>query len=70
MNVVAGARQLDALTAELMRQWQRTRETWSDEQARLFEEHVLASLVTAVRACSRASDPLQRTLQQIRRDCE
>ncbi len=60
---------LMTLTRELLSAWGETRQDWRDDKALEFEKRFLDELNSAVNAAATNIDALERTLKQIRDDC-
>ncbi len=65
-----GGSRLEALTRELRLQWQQTREYWSDQKSREFEQKYLQELFTSVDRTVTVIEQLDKILSKIKRDCE
>ena len=70
MSINASKARLVALTKELMRKWDRTREDWRDAKAGEFERNYLTELRASVDNAITVIDQLEQMTQKIRKDCE
>ncbi len=65
----SGAR-LSALTRELARRWQETREHWTDARSAEFERRYLRELFATAERSLGSLEELERLVARIRKDCE
>lgn len=70
MGVYEGGGQLAKALRQLLVQWEDTRMSWDDAQAREFEEKYLIPLQNDLRNASSAMAHMAGLLDKIRRDCE
>lgn len=70
MSVSTGRAQLAALTKQLDRQWQQTREHWRDAKAAEFEKKYIGELSAVVTAAVNHTEDLAKLIAKIRSDCE
>ncbi len=61
---------LEALTVDLMRQWELTRPHWRDGKGEAFEKQIVDVIRTSVTATVDAMQELDVLMRTIRRDCE
>ena len=64
------ASRLAALTKELSRAWQQTRESWKDQKAQEFEQKYLRDLWGSVEKTLVVMEQLEKVIAKIRKDCE
>lgn len=65
----SGAR-LSAITKELARQWQQTKEYWQDAKSKEFERKYLEDLLASVDKTVTVIEQLDKLVTRIRKDCE
>jgi hypothetical protein len=65
----SGAR-LSAITKELARQWQQTKEYWQDAKSQEFERKYLEDLLASVDKTVTVIEQLDKLVIKIRKDCE
>ena len=65
----SGAR-LEALTKDLRVRWQHTKDQWSDDKSREFEQHFLEELFASVDRAVLVVDQLDKLMSKIKKDCE
>ena len=70
MSLEGQGGRLAALTADLVRQWERTRPFWRDARGELFEKRTIAAIRDGVSATVGAMQELDELMRTIRRDCE
>lgn len=70
MGVYEGSGQLAKALKQLLVQWDDTRLSWDDAQAREFEDKYLIPLQNDLRNTSSAMAHMAALLEKIRRDCE
>ena len=70
MITSASGSRLAALTKELLVRWQQTREHWTDDKAREFEERYLLELESLVRSATNGIANLEAVIRKVRSDCE
>jgi len=70
MSVLSNKARLTASTRELAVQWDQTKETWRDDQARQFEHDYIEPLKSSVDAAMDIIDQLDKLVLKIRSDCE
>ena len=63
-------RALIALTTDLARKWDVTREQWHDVKSAAFDQEYLADLFATVPRSGPAFDDLEKVIERVRRDCE
>ena len=66
----ANATRLSAVTKELWRQWQQTREDWQDAKSLEFQRKYLEELVSSVDKTVSVIEQLDKLVMKIRKDCE
>ena len=64
-----GAR-LFAITKELARQWEQTREYWQDSKSVEFQHKYLDELLSSIDKTVTVIESLDKMITKIRRDCE
>jgi hypothetical protein len=65
----SGAR-LEALTKDLRVRWQHTKDQWSDDKSREFEQHFLEELFASVDRWLLVIDQLDKLMSKIKKECE
>lgn len=70
MSVRTAFGQLEHARKSLLAQWDETRQAWTDENGRRFEEEVIAPLMNRIRQLELALNQLDVALQRAHRDCE
>jgi hypothetical protein len=70
MSVTAAGARCKDIAKRLRQDWAEVKTGWRDENARRFEEDIIAPLLARARAVEDALGPLGAALQQLRRDCE
>lgn len=70
MGVYEGGGQLSKALRQLLVQWEDTRMSWNDAQAREFEAKYLIPLQNDLRNACSAMAHMAAILEKIRRDCE
>jgi len=70
MNTSGSGARLTALTKQLERQWQQTRQAWLDAKAAEFEERYIRELDAVASITCAGIDNLEHMLRNIRNDCE
>ena len=70
MGTRISSSQLDESFRELMVAWDRTRDSWRDDQARAFEAQYLEKLPGLVNQARAVTDELDALLRKIRNDCD
>jgi hypothetical protein len=66
----ANGTRLSAITKELWRQWQETKEYWQDTKSQEFERRYLEELVASVDKAVGVIEQLDKLIMKIRKDCE
>jgi hypothetical protein len=66
----ANGSRLFALTKELARQWEQTREYWQDAKSLEFEKKYLEDLLASVDKTVTVIESLDKMVGKIRKDCE
>ena len=66
----ANGTRLSAITKELWRQWQATREHWQDNKAVEFQHKYLEELLASVDKTVTVIEQLDKVVTKIRKDCE
>jgi hypothetical protein len=61
---------LSAITKELWRQWQQTKEDWQDAKAQEFQHKYLEELLASVDKTVTVIEQLDKVVMKIRKDCE
>ena len=61
---------LSAITKELSRQWQQTKEYWQDAKSQEFERKYLEDLLASVDKTVTVIEQLDKLVMKIRKDCE
>jgi hypothetical protein len=69
MSVRTGQAKLARATKTLLASWQETKESWRDENSRIFEEEVLIPMQLEIRRIDQAMTHLDAVLNRIRIDC-
>ena len=64
-----GARLL-AITKELARQWEQTKEYWQDAKSQEFERKYLEELLASVDKTVSVIESLDKMVTKIKKDCE
>lgn len=70
MSLRSTRARLVALTQQLRRDWEDTRQAWHDERSEAFERRHLAELFAAVDRAGTALEALDRLMQKVRSECE
>jgi hypothetical protein len=70
MSMQGGGQRLMALTRELLRNWEATKEHWRDAKSREFEQRFIEVLVNGVHAASPNIERVERIVNKVRSDCE
>jgi hypothetical protein len=70
MSISSSRSSLATAGNQLRLHWEQTRHDWKDSKANDFEERYLAPLFEALDRSGTLFDELERTLHQIRKDCE
>jgi hypothetical protein len=66
----ANGTRLSAITKELWRQWQQTKEYWQDNKSQEFERRYLEELVASVDKTVGVIEQVDKLIMKIRKDCE
>ena len=66
----ANASRLGALTKELSRAWQQTKDSWQDAKSAEFEHKFLQELIASVDKTVTTIEQLDKLLGRIKKDCE
>ncbi len=70
MSASGGKGALALATRQLLANWERTRESWSDQKALEFESDYLSELASTVNSAMKAMEDLDKLLEKIHADCE
>jgi hypothetical protein len=70
MNTGANAARLEALTRQLMLQWEQTKNFWRDAKGREFEDKYIAELDSTVESAVAVIKQIDKVITTIRHDCE
>jgi hypothetical protein len=66
----SNASRLFAITKELARQWEQTKEYWQDSKSREFERKYLEDLLASVDKTVTVIESLDKLVMKIKKDCE
>ena len=66
----ANGTRLSAITKELWRQWEQTKEYWQDNKSQEFERRYLEELVASVDKTVAVIEQVDKLIMKIRKDCE
>ena len=66
----ANGSRLFALTRELWRQWEQTREYWQDSKSQEFQQRYLEDLLNTVDKTVAVIEQVDKLVVKIRKDCE
>jgi len=67
--MIASQNRLAGLTRQLLAEWERTKQSWSDAKSLEFEKRFLDDLMANVNQAVANIDALERVLAKIHRDC-
>ena len=70
MSIGSSSSSLGAAGKQLKISWEQTKLHWRDSKGTEFEERYLATLFDALERSAPLFEELDRTLHQIRKDCE
>ena len=70
MNLSGSKNRLVALTKELSKRWEDTKNHWRDAKSQEFEQHYMAELFANVDKTITVMDKLNEVLIKVRKDCE
>jgi len=70
MNLSGSKNRLLAITKELSKRWEETKNYWRDTKSREFEQHYLRELFANVDRTVTVMEKLDELLNKIRHDCE
>lgn len=70
MSVGSSSNSLGAAGKQLKISWEQAKLQWRDSKGREFEERYLGPLLDALERSAPLFEELDRTLHQIRKDCE
>jgi hypothetical protein len=70
MSINASAGRIAALTRDLETKWHQTRDLWTDQRSREFEQKYIQELVSSVNSMVACAVELDKILSKVRRDCE
>lgn len=70
MNINAYGTRLTALTKELYRNWNDTKETWQDSRCQEFEKKYVEELMASVDKAAAVIAQLDKLVSRVRSDCE
>jgi hypothetical protein len=68
-HVVTGANRLKHAMKTLLEHWEVTKETWTDQVRRDFEDHHLAPIERAVDVALNGMQEIGEVLAKVRKDC-
>ena len=66
----ANGTRLSAITKELWRQWEQTKEYWQDQKSQEFQRRYLEDLVATVDKTVAVIEQVDKLIMKIRKDCE
>jgi hypothetical protein len=70
MSVRSAFGQLEHARKGLLAQWETTRLSWNDENARRFDRDVMEPLMIQIQQMEEALNRLDVVLRRVQRDCE
>jgi uncharacterized protein YukE len=70
MSMSASKGRLAALTKELARQWDETKECWRDAKSQEFEQRYMNELLAGVNRTLASMDELGKVITKVEHDCE
>ena len=70
MNLSGSKNRLVAITKELSKRWEETKNHWRDAKAQEFEQRYLQELFANVDKTITAMDKLNELLIKVQKDCE
>ena len=68
--MIGASNRLMALTSELIREWQQTRQFWNDDKSREFEKRFIDELTAGARQANNSIEILEHVLNKVRSECE
>lgn len=68
--MTGASNRLTALTKELFREWEQTRQFWNDDKSREFEERFINELMAGARQATNSIEILEQVLNKVRSECE
>lgn len=68
--MTGASNRLMALTKELFREWEQTRQFWNDDKSREFEERFINELMADARQATNSIEILEQVLNKVRSECE
>lgn len=68
--MTGASNRLTALTKELFREWEQTRQFWNDDKSREFEERFINELMAGARQTTNSIEILEQVLNKVRSECE
>lgn len=68
--MTGASNRLMALTKELFREWEQTRQFWNDDKSREFEERFINELMAGARQATNSIEILEQVLNKVRSECE
>jgi hypothetical protein len=66
----ANGTRLSAITKELWRHWEQTKEYWQDQKSQEFQRRYLEDLVATVDKTVAVIEQVDKLIMKIRKDCE
>ncbi len=70
MTVNASATRIAALTRDLEAKWNQTKDLWTDQRSREFEQKYMQELVSSVNTMTACCVELDKIISKVRKDCE
>lgn len=70
MNLSGNKNRLTALTKELSKRWEDTKNHWRDAKSQEFEQRYMTELFANVDATVTVIEKLNEVLTKVRKDCE
>jgi hypothetical protein len=70
MSIAASASRLSALTRELEAKWVQTKDYWSDQKSREFEQRFMHELFSSVNTATASALELDKMIGKLRKECE
>ncbi len=70
MNINSSGMRIAALTREIETKWNNTKEYWSDQKSKEFEQKYLQELFSSVNVVVAATQELAKMMEKVRKDCE
>jgi hypothetical protein len=68
--MTGASNRLTALTKELFREWEQTRQFWNDAKSREFEERFINELMAGASQANNSIEILEQVLNKVRSECE